>query len=285
MRKRNGFTLIELLVVIAIIALLVSIMLPAMAKVQKLARAAVCMSNLKQWAIVWEMYVELNDGKYMEGGDSPYWASDPTLTDLYKGMNYPDVLRLVQDKYGTGLTPVVRIAKIREVQRKQNKIRFCPIATKTVEEGGLCPNIAFCEDNETGSYLLNLWVPNAVGNVRELEMLWLRPDMKGASKAPLFMDGSANVSDSGDQPQNVCPQEHDRPPEYECEPQSGNQNEIRRVCINRHQNGMINMLFVDLSVRRAGLKELWRLKWHRQWIQQDINPWPPWMAGFPESGR
>ena len=50
-RSREGFTLIELLVVIAIIALLISILLPALGEARKAGRTAVCMSNMKQMAV------------------------------------------------------------------------------------------------------------------------------------------------------------------------------------------------------------------------------------------
>ncbi len=46
-RKKSGFTLIELLVVVAIIALLISILLPSLARARELAKRVVCMSNLK----------------------------------------------------------------------------------------------------------------------------------------------------------------------------------------------------------------------------------------------
>ena len=64
MGKRSAFTLIELLVVIAIIALLMGILMPALSRVRKQARAVVCQSNLKQWGTIWAMYCDDNNGMF-----------------------------------------------------------------------------------------------------------------------------------------------------------------------------------------------------------------------------
>jgi prepilin-type N-terminal cleavage/methylation domain-containing protein/prepilin-type processing-associated H-X9-DG protein len=64
MRKKSGFTLIELLVVIAIIALLLSILMPALSKAKDLAMGAACKGNLKNYTFAVAMYLDDNDGNF-----------------------------------------------------------------------------------------------------------------------------------------------------------------------------------------------------------------------------
>ena len=63
-KQKTGFTLIELLVVIAIIALLLSILLPALSRVKESGKRSLCLFNVKSLATAWTIYVQENDGRF-----------------------------------------------------------------------------------------------------------------------------------------------------------------------------------------------------------------------------
>ncbi len=77
---RGGFTLVELLVVLATVAILTTLLVPALSQTKQRSPMITCMSNLKQMQLGWELYAgEYNDQLLTSGGtisNRPPWISD-----------------------------------------------------------------------------------------------------------------------------------------------------------------------------------------------------------------
>jgi prepilin-type N-terminal cleavage/methylation domain-containing protein len=258
MRHRGAFTLIELLVVIAIIALLMSILLPALGKARRQAKDVVCKANLKQWGTVLALYTDDNDGMFTSG---------------YGG-------NAAETVAGGHEWPITLLAYYKDA-----KLRFCPMAKKGVGAASQPSCVAWSErdslqpDTEDpepyGSYGLNEWVCNPPGAYmglgRQAVNCWRTPAAKGANRVPVFADCRWAGS---------FPDDTHQPPPYEGYMVLDDPDEMRRFCIDRH-DGFINALFLDYSVRQVGLKELWRLKWHKTFDTKIAGPnWPAWMRRF-----
>ena len=283
MHKGKGFTLVELLVVIAIIALLMSILMPALGRVRKQAKAVMCMSNLKQWCIIFTAYTNDNDGYFHgelgAGGITQGWV--PALRPYYAGSGR----RAVDETQDSGAQRGLRLCPAASGRFRSegyatgSSVAWGIYSDEWNEEGG------WAYDGDCGSYGLNGWVCNEDSSVDDWALvgnLWRTTDVKGAGTVPLFMD--CGWVDG-------WPQQYDNPPEWEGQIGTYDAQAIKQFCLDRH-NKHINALFLDCSVRTVGLKELWTLKWHRTF--ETDGDWTsaggvtkamwegraPWMADF-----
>ena len=259
MGKRRGFTLVELLVVIAIIALLMSILMPTLAKVKNQARAAACMSNLNQMGLAAHMYCNDNDSLFQLGNYSDathasthfdHWAS--AWEPYYQG----------QDLRCCPTTPK---SKSRYDENSVDRGLRAPFIGWGIESGDYSDDDSkrWVRGGHYGSYGINGYVmskPTEPDN-------WRRNDVKGAGYVPLL--GDATWIDG-------WPWHTSGPPEYEDEHYLLTTSSFTRFCIDRHYGG-VNWVFIDNAVKRVGLKQLWRLKWHRYY---DVSyPEADWSIG------
>ena len=231
---------------------------------------AVCQSNLKQWGLMWSLYLNDNNYRFIEGLDGLEGGGHNIWTNALK----PYYMR-----------------GQRELPGGAGELRLCPMATKVASEvtgSWLCcdPHIAWgylpsahAHGEDTfGSYGMNHWLCDLQRPhepVWPMRIHWKTSNVHGVAYIPVLSDAWWAT---------YRPRAYDEPPPYPTGAmmESG-VNNMRRLCIDRHGNHLLNFLFLDFSVRSVGLKDLWGedMVWHREWrpeIGAAGEPvWPKWM--------
>jgi len=337
MRRQKGFTLVELLTVISIIVLLMAILLPALNGVRRRARAAVCLSNLRQWGMVYKMYTDEFDGKLpRDYGESPwyypirnYYRSEKDLL-LCPSAKKPSSHNKTpkRSKYGDTFAAWEFFSSLPEeaawnsigsyglngwtykLERKKmfEDMNNTDIDDENSESGGGGGGGTTVLSDDWRAWLINYWRkrfglpyvgsgsggsggiksdsdPNNfeisqedINDISKPSRYWLMAYEKQANNIPLIFDSSWLYSYFDDT-------EGPPPSDNLSIRYSGRSN---TTCIDRH-NGGINMVFMDFSASKVGLKELWTLKWHRQfniagtWTQlggMQPEQWPKWLRKY-----
>ena len=215
------------------------------------AKEMVCRANLQQWGAVFGMFTADNNGYFQEG-----WTVETRCGDRWFDLLMP----YFDDN---------------------NDIRCCPTATRVRElygnrtgasgkfsawgkfiggpQGGRSAGYPTSLRGSYGSYGINIYVCNpTAASGRPTEWFWRTPNVSGADQIPVLFDSTWI---------DAYPMVTNEPPMYDGQfSENGHIEGMRNVCIDRH-NAAVNILFMDFSVRKVGLKQLWTLPWHREWSE------------------
>ena len=246
-RKSNAFTLIELLVVIAIIALLLSIVMPALRKVKESAKTLVCRTNVRSLTLGFRLYAETNNQKGFIYTSPPYqdlWLLEMAeqLEDIDKVRYCPNTKKMPDDK-----APYTWPKGI-----GNSKTTWAWPYHLGSDASNATPTTA-----EFGSYATNWWMysdRNKPGQDPN-PLAWETVNPPNSANVPIFVD--CKWVDFIPQNGQRCPADLDLN-------EGGGVQSILAILLNRHEDET-NVGFVDGHAESVKLEDLWSLKWGKEW--------------------
>lgn len=290
-KRERAFTVIELLVVIAVIALLMAILIPALHRARNQARTVVCQSNLRQWAMTLAAYTEAHDGRFPSDptGHSALWL----LRGTFIGDTDPNADHGAVHGFhtkGIALCPMATRPSVDGIRGRFSEVFIASDAGRGVRIEGYAgwPTEAWQVLTPTppfiGSYGYNhalfhgfraetIFGPE--GPIRTLPNLNVF-SMREHTSVPVMLDATAPVSNrSMTDPGALTPMWR-----------TGIAGGLNMFLVDRRHGLAVNGMFLDWSVRKVGLKELYTLKWAsdfdraNRWTKAGgVQPhdWPKWM--------
>jgi len=262
-KRYRHFRKWDLVVLGICVLVLVSCLGAIGAQGRRRAKAAVCLANLQRWGSMFQSYMDDHDGHF-----NPGW--DVGATELWMNALRP----YYQDRWPLLLCPTAtRLAEPDAEWRT-----FAAWSRVTAVPGG-------GSQLYVSSYGINSWTNHMTSSrgARVEEWFWgTAENVETPGNVPVFGDAMWH---------DAWPLETDTPLSLPVDLGGGTGgigSEMNLFCIDRHGGG-VNMLFMDWSARKVGLKALWALEWHRgydtygPWTMGggvQASDWPEWMRGY-----
>ena len=278
--KKNGFTLIELLVVISIIALLLSILMPALTKVKEKGKLIVCRSNQRQLALAFNLYAVENNDWLWENTD--YWI--PIIAP-YVARNQKSTGSGFGSRTTKGRLKVIECPSTKPFKLAGSSWIWAPTAGDLAGVGTAKMMSAHSVNNEVfSSYGVNAWVmkwpPNdcPLGCKGRYGLSHYSRFTTLKSNIPIVSDavGSGHPGVPGT-PRGSNPEQMARShadlldPAFRFGPRGINWH-MPRWTIDRH-NKAINVAFADLHCEQVSLDKVVALPWHKQFDRSMYDNW------------
>jgi prepilin-type N-terminal cleavage/methylation domain-containing protein/prepilin-type processing-associated H-X9-DG protein len=257
---RGGFTLVELLVVIGIIALLISILMPALSRAKTSARTTQCLSNIRQLTIAYQMYTNNNKGKFMGYSTAVVPMSNPPQNGFWMHELKPfngdiSVVGICPEATEPNNPPVFGNVSRAWGPEPKDRNSFLFQVTGSYAMNGWCygPNV------DAGPFKGKMGGTQYVGGTADT---WHVFPVSEASNVPIFSDSSWV---------DTWPLDTDPPGDLI----HGDQQMMTRVCLKRHAKRFVNVSFMDGHAESVELPNLWKLKWSRKFNTTKQPPQMP----------